>query len=48
MKKGMRERGASGDDVCDFFFFGELLDKKSFEPLYIFKHVLKINFVLFI
>jgi hypothetical protein len=40
------ERGVSGDDVCDCSF-GELLDKKPFGPLYIFKHVLKNNFVLF-
>ena len=47
MKKGMRER-VSGDDVCDCSF-GELLDnKKPFRPFYIFKHMLKTNFVLFI
>ena len=47
MKKGMR-KGVSGDDVCDCCF-GELLDiKKPFGPLYIFKHMLKNNFVLFI
>ena len=47
MKKGMRER-VSGDDVCDCSF-GELLDtKKPFRPLYIFKHMPKNNFVLFI
>jgi hypothetical protein len=44
MKKGMRER-VSGDDVCDCSF-GELLDnKKPFRPFYIFKHMLKTNFV---
>jgi hypothetical protein len=41
------ERGVSGDDVCDCSF-GELLDKKPFWPHYIFKHVLKNNFILFI
>jgi hypothetical protein len=47
MKKRMRER-VSGEDVCDCSF-GELLDKKkTFCPLYIFKHVLENNFVLFI
>ena len=47
MKKGMRER-VSGGDVCDCSF-DELLDnEKPFGPLYIFKHVLKNNFVLFI
>jgi hypothetical protein len=38
----------SGEDVCDCSL-GELLDnKKPFGPLYIFKHVLKNNLVLFI
>ena len=47
MKKGMRER-VNDDGVCDCSF-GELLDnKKPFCPLYILKHVLKTNFVLFI
>ena len=47
MKKGMRER-VSSDGVCDCSF-GELLDnKKPFRPLYILKHVLNNNFVLFI
>jgi hypothetical protein len=48
MKKGMRERGVNGDDACNCCF-GELLDNnKPFRPLYIFKHVLKNNFVGFI
>ena len=47
MKKGGRGR-VSGDDVCDCSL-GELLDNKTpFRPLYIFKHVLKNNFVGFI
>jgi hypothetical protein len=42
------ERDVSGDDVCDCSF-GELLDNmKPFWSLYIFKHVLENNFVLFI
>ena len=45
MKKGMR--GVSGDDVCDCSF-GEQDNKTPFWPLYIFKHVLENNFVLFI
>jgi hypothetical protein len=47
MKKGMRER-VSGDDVCDCSV-GELLDnKKPFRPIYIFKHMLKNNYVLYL
>ena len=47
MKKEMRER-VSGDGVCDCSL-GELPDnKKPSRPLYIFKHVLDNNFVLFI
>jgi hypothetical protein len=45
MKKGMRER-VSGDDVCDCCFGEQLDNKKPFRPLYIFKHMLKNNFVL--
>ena len=47
MKKGMRERErVSGGDVCDCCF-GEQLDKKKpFRPLYIFKHMLKDNFLI--
>ena len=45
MKKGMRERGR----WCENCSLGELLDNnKNVRPLYIFKHVLKYNFVLFI
>jgi hypothetical protein len=47
MKKGMRER-VSGDDVCDCCFGEQLDNTKPFRPLYIFKHMLKNNFVLFI
>jgi hypothetical protein len=36
------EIGVNGDDVCDCSS-GELLDKKPFGPLFIFKHVLKNN-----
>ena len=44
MKKGMRERGISGDDVCDCSL-GELLNnKKPFGPLYMYKHVFKNNY----
>jgi hypothetical protein len=43
-----RKEWVSGDYVCDCSF-GELLDnKKPFRPLYIFKHMLKSYFVLFI
>ena len=42
------ERGSSGDDVCDCSFGEPLDNKKPFRPLYIFKHMLKNNFVLFI
>ena len=42
------ERGVSGDDVCDCSFGEQLDNKKPFRPLYIFKHMLKNNFVLFI
>ena len=42
-----REREVDGDGVCGCSF-GEPLNKKPFRPLYIFKHVLKNNFVLFI
>ena len=52
MKKGMGERerererdGGGGVWDCSF---GELLDTKPFRPLYIFNHVLKNNFVLYI
>jgi hypothetical protein len=42
------ESVVSGDDVCDCSF-GELLDnKKPFWPLFLFKHVLENNLVLFI
>ena len=47
MKKGMRER-VSGGDVCDCCFGEQLDNKKPFRPLYIFKHMLKNYFVLFI
>ena len=47
MKKGMRER-VSGGDVCDCCFDEQLDNKKPFRPLYIFKHMLKNNFALFI
>jgi hypothetical protein len=47
MKKGMRER-VSGDDVC-VCSVGELLDnKKPFRPIYIFKHMLKNNCLIFV
>jgi hypothetical protein len=36
------EIGVSGDDVCDCSS-GDLLDKKPFGPLYIFKHVFRNN-----
>jgi hypothetical protein len=36
------EIGVNGDDVCDCSS-GELLDRKPFGPLYIFKHVFKNN-----
>jgi hypothetical protein len=38
----------SGGDVCDCCFGEQLDNKKPFRPLYIFKHMLKNNFVLFI
>jgi hypothetical protein len=45
---GANREDSSDDDRCDCSF-GELLDnEKPFGPLYIFKHVLKNNFVLFI
>ena len=47
MKKGMREK-VSGDDVCDCCFGEQLDNKKPFRPLYIFKHMLKNNFVVFL
>jgi len=48
MKRGTREMEVVGDGVCDCSL-GELLNnKKPFRPVYIFKHVLKNNFVLFI
>ena len=48
MKKGMRERGLVVV-MCTIVVFGEQLDnKKPVRPLYIFKHMLKNNFVLFI
>ena len=47
MKKGMRE-SVSGDDVCDCCFGEQLDNKKPFRPLYMFKHILKNNYVLFI
>ena len=42
-----REREVGGDGVrgCSF---GKPLKQENFRPLYIFKHVLKNNFVLFI
>jgi hypothetical protein len=43
----MRER-VSGGDVCDCCFGEQLDNKKPFRPLYIFKHMLKNNFVLFV
>ena len=46
MKKGMGER-VSGDGVRDCCFGEQLDNKKPFRPLYIFKHMLKNNFVLF-
>ena len=46
MKKGMRER-ISGGDVCDCCLGEQLDNKKPFRPFYIFKHMLKNNFVLF-
>jgi hypothetical protein len=42
------DRGVSGDDECDCSFVELLDNKKPFGPLYIFKHLLKNNFVLFI
>ena len=47
MKKGMRET-VNGDDVCDCCFGEQLDNKKSLRPLYIVKHMLENNFVLFI
>jgi hypothetical protein len=44
MKKGMRER-VNGGDVCDCCFGEQLDSMKPFRPLYIFKHMLKNNFV---
>jgi len=41
-----RERGVSGDDVCDCSL-GELLyNKKPFRPLYVIKHVLNNIYVI--
>ena len=45
MKKGMRER-VNGGDVCDCCFGEQLDNKKPFRPLYVFKNMLKNNFVL--
>jgi hypothetical protein len=43
----MRET-VNGDDVCDCCFGEQLDNKKSLRPLYIVKHMLENNFVLFI
>jgi hypothetical protein len=50
MKKGIREgeTEVGGDGVCVVVHWVNHLNEKPFRPLYIFKHVLKNNFVLFI
>ena len=48
MKKGIREGERLVVMVCVVVHLVNHLNKKPFRPLYIFKHVLNNNFVLFI